>query len=505
MLFLFRQEENDTLISTRIESSPIHLPTSLMIMRSMGKCRNPVRWLACALSSLFVVVIVVVAEGQQMRASHARQSPNASAMGNVNTVDMKHHRHNQRPQQEQTTVLLGQVNDDNGKHERHLTGLEYYETLSKLEKQFYMSKPDFTYQGYEITLNYNISDQIDPSSLDFRLYDGIECRRGSNEIDLSREDSDYLFLSYKLDNTIVNNVFTHRIDDADNTTFQHVGVKIRIDTAKIRDTPLFMDYGSFEHINFCVKVAVFHDEEGLNEPIEVNWRETPVLLKLNSLAFDVERDNSSSAASPFDNAYSVYETRELEVEVCGNDNNTSSTTIIDGSTIDREKGQKVSVCVKLGSKTKSDGGSLVYIEDFSFDGTTSSSDSNPSQLAIEPRTGGQPASSASEPLQCDLDTGMCSFDTYLSPEFFFNSAATIIDAHGTALLQFGKIKSTTDGNFENSNNDCCRIVPIQFGLTMVTLPAEDHSGGSSSFFSKYYDPLIPLGLSSSMLLSPFLF
>ena len=89
-----------------------------------------------------------------------------------------------------TDVVLSLDGGDNNDNDN---GRKPYESLSDLERKWYISRPIFSYHGYEVKLQYNISGSIDPDSLDFKIYDGVECRRGSEEIEMY--DNDYLVSS----------------------------------------------------------------------------------------------------------------------------------------------------------------------------------------------------------------------------------------------------------------------------------------------------------------------
>jgi hypothetical protein len=321
------------------------------------------------------------------------------------------------------------------------------------------------YHGYEIRLHYNISEDIADEALDFKIYDGIDCSEGSNEI---VDYDEYLEISMetvaeaesKMANT------SNPLDSPGSTEFRHIIVKLTVDTDRIRVTPLYLDYGRFSQISLCVKLGAFHEEAGWDHPIEVNWMETPVLLMMDSLSFSI------NGPSPFESAYSVYETRSVDVEVCGNDSN-----IIETSE-ETQEGQMVRVCVHAGDETLTEGGTLLFVEEFSY------TRSQLTQQVIEPRTGGEPAP-ASAPLQCEEDSSVCYFETYLGPEFF--SSTGIIQGYGTAFLQFGEIKDPTEGakaedTFENAESGV-RIVPVSFGLKMIAMPSEDRSSSSNTLRS----------------------
>ena len=348
------------------------------------------------------------------------------------------------------------VNNDNGR--------KPYEELSDLERRWYISRPFFSYHGYEVKLEYNISDSIDPNALDFKIYDGVECRHGSNEIE--DYDNNYLSSSFDLiessnatiaEGEVQTNVFLHG-------TFQQLEASFRIDTDKIRFTSLYQDYGAFQQVSFCVKIGALHEEVGWNETVEANWVQTPVIVQLKPLSFEV-------GESPFDMAYSSYETRSIEVEQCDTDSK-----VIDASDPQsKTEGVSVRLCVHAANTTLSEGGNLLYVEDFSYQRH------NNTQLAIKPHTGGEPAP-ASAPLECDLDSNVCSFDTVLGPEFF--SSAGVVNGYGTAMLQFDAINDPTEGAVGDSGDYKPRIVPVRFGLKMVALPSEDEEATNEGKFSR---------------------
>jgi hypothetical protein len=322
------------------------------------------------------------------------------------------------------------------------------QSLTELEKKWYISKPEFEYVGYQFNLQYNVSDYIDDASASYQIFDSHECEKGGNEI---TDNNEYLLSTLQLDLKKPGN----------GSSYRDMTLNIIIEPTEIRSSPLYADFGAYGHVYFCVRFSAFHQQgEGINEPIEANWVETPVLLVINN-DFSIATSNS---AGFFRNAYTyaMDEEHEVEAYLCDSDSNS-----VQGGTT--RVGSPVRICITPANSTLEDGGFMWYIEELTF------VRDNHTHLAIEPGSGGEPASNSTV-VSCEPGSTLCAFETVLEADFF--TSMGIIEAIGTVFLQFSDVKADSHPAMA-----AVRSGPTKIDLKFVALPQgiDDNSASSSRF------------------------
>jgi hypothetical protein len=341
---------------------------------------------------------------------------------------------------EKTRVLESNPTQDEDQQRRR------EEDFSELEMNWYISKPTFAYHGYEFDLDYKISESIVDAQISYKVYDGHDCSRGSNEV---TDNNEYLF------STLIDEIES----SGNNTSLLDRKLKIRIDTDKIRFTPLYADYGSFSQIYFCVRFSAFHEEEGSDKLIEVNWVETPVLLVMDALSFSVGGEGS------FSNAYPVYESRTVDVHLCNTNSDTNSSEAVQRSS--GTPGQLVRVCIQPGNQTLTEGGNVWFIEEFTFNRE------NHTQPVIEAASGGSPSSDLTV-VTCEPGSDLCYFETVLGDEFF--DSLGIVEGTGTAFLEFGSSDTKLSGEYAiKEQAPSVKSAPTKISFKIVALPPQDES------------------------------
>jgi hypothetical protein len=344
---------------------------------------------------------------------------------------------------EETRLLESNPTQDKDQ-QRRLEG-----DLSELERKWYISKPTFAYHGYEFDLDYKISENIGDAQISYKVYDGIDCSKDSNEV---TDNNEYLFSTLLLKPDEIES-------SGNNTSLQDKKLKIRIDTDKIRFTPLYADYGSFSQIYFCVRFSAFHQEEGSDKRIEVNWVETPVLLVMEALSFSV------GGGGGFSNAYPVYESRTVDVHLCNTNSDTNSSEAVQRSS--GTPGQLVRVCIQPGNQTLTEGGNVWFIEEFTFNRE------NHTQPVIEAASGGSPSSDLTV-VTCEPGSDLCYFETVLGDEFF--DSLGIVEGTGTAFLEFGSSDTKLSGEYAiKEQAPSVKSAPTKISFKIVALPPQDES------------------------------
>jgi hypothetical protein len=321
--------------------------------------------------------------------------------------------------------------------------------LTELERNWDISKPEFDYVGYQFNLQYNVSDYIDDASASYQIFDNHECEKGGKEI---TDNNEYLLSTLQLDLK----------EPGNGSSYRDMIINIIIEPTEIRSSPLYADFGTYGHVYFCVRFSAFHQQgqEGINEPIEANWVETPVLLVINN-DFSIATSNS---ARFFRNAYTYVMDEEHEVEayLCDSDSNS-----VQGETTRVES--PVRICITPANSTLEDGGFMWYIEELTF------VRDNHTQLAIEPGSGGEPASNSTV-VSCEPGSTLCAFETLLEADFF--TSMGIVEAIGTVFLQFSNVEADSRPAMA-----AIRSGPTKIELKFVALPPgiDDNSGCSSRF------------------------
>lgn len=104
----------------------------------------------------------------------------------------------------------------------------------------------------EVTLQYKLSDYIMDQSIDYRLYDGLDCRRSANDI---TGDGDWLFTRLILPNDGGADLTNEGRGSRD------VDINIKLNRGEITDAPFFYSNGlEAGRLNFCIGLIINYNQ-----------------------------------------------------------------------------------------------------------------------------------------------------------------------------------------------------------------------------------------------------
>ena len=328
-----------------------------------------------------------------------------------------------------------------------------------LKTRFHIDEPVFHYEKNKFELSYGVSDIMADAFVEYRVYDGHECKEGSNEI----TENDYLISKLRPDLKPVG-------DGSGNRTMK---VTLDLDPFTIATSPIFEDFGTYADVNFCVRFMVYNMDYLDPSALEVNFLESPVYLKVNLAdGFDIEFSTSNAELV----LNLAYDDSAVEAYLCDQESN-----IVEGDM--RSQGETIRVCVIPTAETLAQGAYLRYIDQFTFVRDEFE------QLAIESGTQGAAASELTV-VSCEAGSTLCAFETLLSSEFF-DDGIGIVTGSGIAFLQFGPGPITGTSNItttrrrmeevnDGSTADLLANTPTGITFEIVAMPQEQTEALSES-------------------------
>lgn len=339
-----------------------------------------------------------------------------------------------------------------------------------LEQRYNMSGPVFEYGNYSFTLEFTVSDYTVDGAVEYRLYDGHNCKDGglgddvwNNETESFDDVEGDTDITESIDNPL-NAVLRPDLSPlGDGTGVRQMKLTLDLDAETLTNSTIYQDGNTSGIVEFCVRFSVYNMAKNLPESEEVNFIEVPVRLTIG-LTDDFEVQISSRDSDLV--VQLAYEDNAVESYLCDNDANI---VFFDSAS----QGEEIRVCVTPTAETLEQGAFLRQIEEFTF------SRDEFSQVAIAPETGGAPNDELTV-VSCFPGATVCAFETLLNSDFF-KGGVGIVFGTGTAYVQIGEDAVETSRRRQErflqqeggiSANDLLAARPTTFPLEVVVVPED---------------------------------
>lgn len=366
----------------------------------------------------------------------------------------------------------GHASDDAG---RNLFGLE---------EKFHIQEPKFNFEDLQIDLEYLISDVMDDTSVNYKVFDGHGCQDdGANEITTGHR---YLFSRLRPD--------LKPIGYGNDT--RTMKVTLGLDPFSLPLSPIYQDFDGYGTIKFCVRFSLYNMDTLHSNSMEVNFLETPIQLTVRFVHDLIATIDPFNIELVTDLAN---QDKAFEAYVCDEDAN-----IIEVDEIQNE-GETVRVCVEPVEEIMNEGVYMNQIAEFSFYSNDLSQDAIISGEAANDLTF----------VDCQPGAELCAFETTLGADFFVNGN-TIINGTGSAYLQFetgnisvydegvSSVPGNTTRHLQELTNQTTKLLShFNFKISIVpkmAQPGQTDINAGSCVVSTYFSILLLVVLSTRALL-----
>jgi hypothetical protein len=295
-----------------------------------------------------------------------------------------------------------------------------------LEQQYNMSGPVFHYENYSFTLDFTVSDYIEDGAVEYRLYDGHNCKDGGlgadvwnnetksfedvgGDTDITDDPSSPLNARLRTDLTPI----------GDGTGSRLMKVTLDMDGELLPNSTIYRPGNTSGIVEFCLRFGVYNKPRILPDSYEVNFIEVPVRLTI-SLMDDFTTELTINDVDLV--IQLAYEDNAVEAYLCDNDANIVSF----GSA---SQGEDLRVCIIPTDESLAQGAFLRQIEEFTF------RRDNYTQVAVAPLSDGQPYDELTV-VSCYSGATVCAFETLLNADFF-REGVGVVYGSGTAYMQLG--------------------------------------------------------------------
>ena len=257
-----------------------------------------------------------------------------------------------------------------------------------LQQRFAIGGPDYSYDNMQFTMNFEVSDFMQDSMIEYSLYDGKNCKDGGDN-DITENDG-YLLSRIRTDNTPI----------GDGSGIRSIRVESEIVGSKLVNSGIYTanDDENTGVVEYCLRFGVY------TAGMEINYLEVPIAL---TISFD-GRFSVQAAVQPVDLVLaSASQGAAVDAYICDRDDNLVPI-------MPTEQGQTVRVCVSPTAENIARGTLMRQLEQFTFYRDLPVSIK---QASIEPGTGGVPV----DPLtlvSCRSGSTVCAFETLLQADFF---------------------------------------------------------------------------------------
>jgi len=323
-----------------------------------------------------------------------------------------------------------------------------------LERRWNVSGPVFKYEDLQFDMTFTTSDFIQDSMVEYRLYDGHNCKDGNGVNEAGSMD-------ITENNFLLSRMRPDLAPLGDGNGSREMKVTLNLVPDLVTNSSIYEDNESTGVVKFCLRFSVYNLERSHPESMEVNFLEVPVVLTIDlssGFTIDLEINSADSVVQK------AYDDTAVEAYLCDNEAN-----IIEFDS--RQQGQTIRVCVVPTEETLKDGGYLRYIEEFTF------TRDDLSQVAISPGNGGAAADDLTV-VSCFSGATICAFETLLNSAFFDGGIGVVLGT-GKAFLQIGQgpIEAVTTRRRLQENNgkspdSLLAERPTNFQLEVVAIPEE---------------------------------
>lgn len=286
-----------------------------------------------------------------------------------------------------------------------LSLLCFFETsradLNLLQKRFDIVGPEFVYDNWEFSLDFEVSDFITDNMSGYSLYDGRNCRYGdamnSGDNDITNNKS-YLLSRFRSDN----------VPEGNGSGTRMIKIQTQVVPSKLVNSGIYREGGEAENgdgiVEYCVRFSNYNMDKDDPQAVEVNYLETIVKV---SIRFTGEFGVTAYVDKSDVEEEELIEGVALEAYLCDREENIVPVA-------EFNQGQTVRVCVTPTAEVLARGFRMRQIEDFVYRRELPFSTR---QQAITAGTGGAP----SDPLtvvSCRPGSVVCAFETLLFADFF---------------------------------------------------------------------------------------
>lgn len=344
-----------------------------------------------------------------------------------------------------------------------------------LKERYKITGPEFEYDDLQFTMDFEVSDFVQDSMVEFTLYDGLNCKDGGDN-DITENDG-YLLSRLRTDLTPL----------GDGSGVRLIKVQSEIVPKAMGDSNIYKkDDDGNAVIEYCVRFSVYNMPKDQTYSTETNYLELPVKLVINLAAgFQVDADLSNA------DTVIAQATKNTAVEayICDSEDNVVP---IEAT----EQGQTVRVCVSPTPPNLAAGALMRQLESFKF---RRQAPVEVEQVAISPNTGGVGASELTV-VSCRPGSTVCAFETLLTADFFIREGVVI--GNGMAFLQLGVGNGVVSRRLAGTPNQVLADKATGFSVMLKLLEVESSyklvgtSGGARAPFATAF---VGLGLLSAVL------
>lgn len=269
-------------------------------------------------------------------------------------------------------------------------------TGNALVKLYGIGGPKYTYDSWQYTMDFEVSDLMSDGMIGYTLYDGLNCRdgdgtMGAGDNDITQNDG-YLLSRFRTDNTPV----------GDGSGTRTIRIESEIVPSRMSQTSIYReDENETGIVEYCLRFSNYNIDKDIPGAREVNFLETTVKLSI-----DLNGDFGVQPLVVPDEVEEKQDEQDVEVEayICDRDENVLQLT-------EYNQGQTVRVCVTPTQETLERGFRMRQLDSFTYRREIPFSTR---QVAISP--GG--VLDALTVLQCRPGSVVCAFETLLFADFF---------------------------------------------------------------------------------------
>lgn len=316
---------------------------------------------------------------------------------------------------------------------------------SLLEKRFSINGPEYKYEDLQFSMDFEISDFVQDSMIEYSLYDGMACKDGGDN-DIT-ENSGYLLSRIRTDQT----------PPGDGNGVRKIKIQSELNSKLIKASPIYQeDEDGNVTVEYCMRFGVYNTDKTNAFAMETNFLEIPVKLVIDlNAGFEVDAAVSNADGVLVESEQGV----AVEAYICDDDENIVPI-------VGFEQGQTVRVCVSPTPSNLAAGALMRQIESFTF---RRLSPLLVEQPAISPQTGGDAADDLTI-VWCQPGSTVCAFETLLYADFFVEEGQVL--GAGTAFLQLGTGASATSRRLQETPNQILSENPTKFGVTLNLVTVE---------------------------------
>lgn len=317
-----------------------------------------------------------------------------------------------------------------------------------LFKRYDIGGPDYAYDNWQYTMDFEVSDFMTDNMIGYSLYDGLKCRDGDGmpgdgDTDITQNDG-YLLSRFRTDNTPV----------GDGSGTRMIKIESQVIPNQMSQSSIYrVDENGVGIVEYCLRFSNYNKDKDQPDAREVNFLETTVKV---SIQFEgnfgvapyidpVELENIDQEQGVAVLAY-LCDSEENIVPVSG-----------------LNQGQTIRVCVTPTDEVLAQGFRMREIEEFEYRREIPFSTK---QEAIQNGLADQLTL-----ISCRPGSVVCAFDTILFADFFTSEGT--ISGSGLAFLQIGD-SSNEDDSEEGRRLSGLAGNGVGFTINIQVVPVDEY-------------------------------